>query len=75
MNKDVSVSGYFSKPEGVGEQKSLGNCDLNGNKDLEGPLVNTIVQLRFSDNTQYLLIAKMYNSFSKSAILHGADWI
>jgi len=72
---DVSVSGYFSKPKGVGEQNRLGNSDLNGNKDLERPLVNIVVHLRFPENTQKFLIAKRYSSFAKSAVLYGANWI
>jgi len=75
VNKDVSVSGYFSKPKGVGEQKCLGNSDLNENKKMERPLVNTLVHLRFPENTQKFLIAKRYSSFAKSAVLHGANWI
>jgi len=75
VNKDISVYGYVSKPKGVGEQKSLGNSDLNENKDLEGPLFNGVVYLRFPENTQKLLFAKMYNSFAKSTVLHGANWI
>jgi len=69
VHKDVNVPGYFSK------QKRLGNSDLNENIDLEGSLFNTVVHLRFPENMQKLLMAKMYNNFAKSALLHGDNWI
>jgi hypothetical protein len=30
MSKDVKIRGYFAKPKGVREQKSLGNTGLQG---------------------------------------------
>jgi len=32
VSKDVRISGYFSKPERGGKQKSLGNTALRDNK-------------------------------------------
>jgi hypothetical protein len=29
VSKDVRIRGYFSKPKGISEQKSLGNADIN----------------------------------------------
>ena len=37
MNTDVNMSGYFSKPKGVHEQKSLGDIGLEA-KNVEKQL-------------------------------------
>ena len=40
MGKDARIRGYFSKPKGVREQRSLGNTDLDEFHAAEGYAVN-----------------------------------